>query len=71
VDEDVERPELLDLSQDAVTGDVAADEQGLGAAGSELVGRSLRRAVVSQVADRDAGGAEVGEPQGDRTADAS
>ena len=69
VDQHVERPELCNLGRDALRGYVAADEHRLSAELTEQAGGLLGRPVVSQVADRDLGGAELGEAKGDRPTD--
>ena len=69
VDEHVERAERRDLLEHARRRDVAADEHGLRAERRDLRRRLLGRAVVAEVADRDARRAERGEAERDRPAD--
>ena len=58
VDEHVERAEERDLLEHAGGGDVAADEQRLGAERAQLLGGRLGRGVRAEVADRHPGRAE-------------
>ena len=62
-------PELADLLEHLVRGDVAADEHRLGAERAQLRRRLLRGRVRAHVADRDPGGALPRELERDRLAD--
>ena len=64
-------PELRDLADDALRRDVAADEDRLCALRAQLLRGLLGGLVVSEVADADAGRAEVREPVGDRLPDSA
>ena len=69
VDERAQRAELADLARDALGGDVAADEDRLGALGAQLLGGLLGGLVVPHVADAHASRAQIGETVCDRLAD--
>src|SRR5262249_31423216 len=60
------RPELERFLDDALRRHVAPQEERLGPGGAKLLGRLLGRAVVPEVADRHAPGAELGEAECDR-----
>ena len=69
VDEDVPRAGVRDLAENAVRGDVAADQHRLRACRAQFLGGRFRGLVVPHVADPDALGAALREPQRDRLAD--